>query len=378
MSENIPPGGFFDTIQILHLASSLAQQQAVTVTAGPALVAAIDSLAQTRARLDALDRHARNIQIVENLDYVTTHLLRLQHNDYPTLGPDFMRAATGLGCTVLVEPDLDCLAHYTSFSLHAEDPGFVNRLTFGLQAAQDLRGLFNAYTHELRHGLQKLAAPALRASPFNPDSKIIVCPRDWLLLEERCEQDAYTFQGWLSWLALADDPDLYDTGANTPMSARRFAETMARTGNDTAAAFRIAAAECLGISYYLDNPHHPYRFVHHTHDHALRSYRNAISTRLNNGETDLVFVRLAPHHVYQIGACTTVNGVGPSTFGNDPDDPAHITATPFQTIASDPDELSTADRLALLNARLGITDEMHLPILDETALPPLRPGLTLP
>lgn len=295
----------------------------------------------------------------QNLASAQVRLRGLDDPEHRLAGAECAVRMIRNNCKVALAPEHDCLASYQSFSLHPARSGFINTITYGAVAAREPERLFAAMVHESAHAQQKRQAAALHASPFNPASKIIICPRDWMLLEERCEQDAYTRQVWMSSLLAQQNPGL--RALKVIDSALEIGHFEAlRQGDTLGGALRRAAEITLHKSYFWDNPDSPYRFVHHAQDHALQSYARALDIRHGRGEDGFVFVRALPEDIHAIG-----RSFGPNVFGDDPSDPALLSGTkplPDPVPGTGYAE-STSRRLEALNARLGIGDEDRLPTL---------------
>lgn len=336
------------------------------------------------AGLDAAGRAEQTLlpdQMEHNLRVVRGWIANLSDTGMPTLGRDFETLYAGAGFRIGIDPELQCTASYTSFSLKASNPGFSNKITFGKYAAQNPFKLFNAHLHESIHGLQKRACPALQASPFNAenftinvddgyggayseDVSIVICPEDWLILQEKCEQDAYAKQAWLNSLLAQTHPDALDAGAKDALSARTFLDCRARAGGDPVQALRLAAPLASQTKFYVDaqgNPTGKYTFANNWQDIALRDYATAIDIRRERGPTNFVFVRISPEDVHALGGA-----FGPNSFGDNPSDPAMLTRTRSQTTAynkSFPE--GAAARLTRLNEDLGIHNYAALPTLRD-------------
>ena len=316
---------------------------------------------------DPAHRTARQLQV--NIAVVARWLGTLQDPQFADVGQHFQARCAQGGFQVALDPDLTCTASYCSFSLRKDQSGFVNTITYGQLAAKNPVRLFNAAIHEPLHGLQKQNAAALHASPFNAvnGNTIIICPRDWLLLEERCEQDAYAKQAWMNALLARHVQKAWDSGKNGPLSAREFQSCRDVCGDDLVAGLRLAAAKALHKSYWYNNENSPYRFANYVQDCALRNYRAAMKLRLGDGETGFVFVRVRPEHVHALG-----QSFGPNVFGDNPKDPSLLQQTAMSDSAAESDEamgtsygLSTAALFDQLQQDLGIRDDSALPYLDE-------------
>lgn len=318
-------------------------------------------------------------QMDNNLALVRGWISNLADTGYPKLGSDFHTRFAQAHFKVKLDKSLECIASYSSFRLNGDNPGFINSISFGKYAAQKPYKLFNAYLHEALHGLQKRACPALQASPFNPgiltlgagapdaeDVTIIICPEDWLILQEKCEQDAYAKQAWLNSLLAQKEPESFTASDTGALAARVFEQCRADANGDLAAGLRAAAALTSQTKFFVDekgNPgSSPYTFAHNWHDIALRDYRSALRARRDAGPTNIVFVRISPEDVHAIG-----DSFGPNPFGANPHDPALVSRTPSLTKAENSKSFleSGTQALKTLNEECGIRDYNKLPTLRD-------------
>jgi hypothetical protein len=241
-----------------------------------------------------------------------------------------------------------CLADYCSFNY---DRGFVNEITYGPAAEESLPKLFSAKVHETTHGLQKMQSAALHASPFNRDTKIIICPRDWVTLEERCEDDSYTKQALFNSLLATFLPEVRDNTKGDALSVEDFEKIRAGAPNIGEALVQ-AARQALNKSFFWDNPDAEKRFRNNIQAQALKNYEAGIAMRRHEKETGWKFVRLEPEDIAAIGA-----SCGPNIFGQNGVLPEFL-KNPVML----PDEQK---KLAEIDKSLGITNADQLPTLGE-------------
>lgn len=267
------------------------------------------------------------------------------------IGRQFLDLATQSGVKQKIDIFFtSCLADYCSFS-YRPPRGFVNEITYGPGAEESIAKLFSAMVHETTHALQKMKSAALHASPFNPDTKIIICPRDWVTLEERCEQDAYTKQAFFNCMLAAFLPEILDSTKGDAVSAKEF--EMIRAGAvDAHQALIEAARQSLGKSFYWDNPNAEYRFKNNIQDQALKNYGAGIAKRKSCNEAGHIYVRLEPEDIAAIGA-----SCGPNVFGKDGVLPEFL-EKPLLLEKSQ-------KKLDELNRECGITDADQLPTLTQ-------------
>ncbi|QQG36279.1 MAG: hypothetical protein HYS17_00350 [Micavibrio aeruginosavorus] len=241
-------------------------------------------------------------------------------------------------------------AEYVSFS-YRHSAGFANHIIYGPSAEEDLSKLFSSKVHEATHALQKMRSAALHASPFNPNTQIVICPGDWVILEERCEQDAYVKQALFNSLLAKHLPEVRRMTDNDPLSVKTFERIRLDAANihDTVIE---AARQALAKSFYWDNPKAEHRFQHHYHDYALKNYEAGMKLRSDNGESDLIFVRLEEEDILAIG-----DSCGPNSFGNGRLLP-EFAAKPKLTKAAQ-------DKLDKIRGDLKLGDEEKLPTLGD-------------
>ena len=249
-----------------------------------------ESAAHTKAREDFLSNAIRTAS-----DWIG----RLIDPELGDIGKLFLTEARKSGCKQEIDIYFDNgLAEYSSFSYVR---GFRNMITYGPGAEESLARLFSAMVHETTHALQKMKTAALHASPFNPDTKIIICPRDWVMLEERCEQDSYTKQAYFNSLLAKVLPEVFDTTRRDALSVAEFNKIRGDAPGIGAALIQ-AARQVLSKSFWSDAPDSEYRFKNSIQDQALKNYAAGMSQRRKGGEKEWTFVRLEPEDIAAIGA----------------------------------------------------------------------------
>ncbi len=318
----------------------------------------------------------------QHLDLVQGWLAGLHDNEHPATGADLQARIAASTFTTTLDPALGCMATYCSFSLSPKNPGFINTITFGKLAAKDPFKLFNAYVHESLHGLQKKSCAALHASPFNESPlqikttgadgvereenvSVIICPDDWIVLDEHCEQDAYAKEAWLNSLLADHMPEALHAGAGGPGGgAAEFRRCRNLAGN-LEGGLRLYAEKAAMTKFWVKKDGSPsdtpYCFAHNWQDIALAHYRNAIDIRQREGKDNFIFVRACAADIEDIS-----RSFGPVIFSPAPSGPLQGTP-PLTTHHGIPIEFSgaTAKRLKKLNDSLGIDDKNTLPTLRE-------------
>jgi hypothetical protein len=293
------------------------------------------------------------------------------------VGRGFSDAYARTGCEEDLNPDFFTRACFNSHSTKLEDSGFHNNILYGSLAMKKLDVLFSARVHESTHAMQSKNTPALHASPFNPNTKIIICPEDWLFLQQRCEQGAYAMQAWLSALLADEAADggqdlakkIIEGSEREPISVSQFRGLRQETGS-LAGAIVSAARQSLTKNFYSDSGQYDYyKFADNYIDDALRGYTQVMNVRRNDrGENRFVFVRLSKEEreaaVRAIGS-----SFGPNCFGEPGILPEFLNRAELSDkINSKVATQSPIDRLRDLNKSLGLGNYEDLPTLtDELA-----------
>ncbi len=307
----------------------------------------------------AWNNAAEQVVLDSALAALRADLARLNDPYLGAVGLDFINRLSRIGCRHIPTADGSCMAAYQSF-IYPADPasnGFNNRIAYGPKARDNKNLLFSAHIHEGMHALQKASAPALHASPYNPMTRIILCPRDWITAQERCEQDAYVKQAWLNSLMAVHDATLYKTSRTDPMSVSHFNSLRLTYGN-LHTAMAHAAKTVLDRNFFagpLPAGQPPTSFADHYHALSINNYAQIIASRIRNDGENIIFVRLDPDDILDIG-----HGFGPNPF----------TRPGAMKCAQDfarPSKLSFDNKASLrdLNMDLGIVDDRSLPTLRE-------------
>lgn len=245
---------------------------------------------------------------------ITDWLHSLDDPELPEIGRIFLRQQERVDCSTTIEPDLECAAEYTAYSY---TNGLRNNMGLNPEKIRHPFDLFDSIMHELPHALQRDSAQALQHGPFNPNTKIIVHPDDWILLYDLCERDAYAMQGWFNSLLNKKQPYIREKTQFYVFSVQDF-ETIRDESSDL--------AECLKRSALaaLKKPKRKWAsyptFADHYHDVAIRNYSAGMCCRRDAGETGHIFVRLTPEDFWAVGNY----GVGPNRFGEHFMDPAFL------------------------------------------------------
>lgn len=297
--------------------------------------------------------------------FTTDWIRTRQDPDLGNVGEDFLRHFDNSRCRLEIDPDETYIrASYCAFSYVKGKEGLLNKILIGLKAESNLDSLYLARVHENTHALEEKNTPALHAAPFNPRTRIILCPQDWLMLQERCEQDAFAKQAWFGSLIAGDLPEMVSGTKREPVPVGAFIEARKKYGLNQAMvemARFYANRKC-----YTDNFNNgDYTYPHSVHDSNLRAYRDAMNIRENRGEENLKFVRLGPKDreaaIRAIGS-----SFGPNTFGENGVLPEFLEGPHiYQKVNLDVAPTSAQQRLDDLNKRLGIGKYEDLPELSD-------------
>lgn len=274
----------------------------------------------------------------------------ISDDDLGQVGEEFLDFLRKTGCQQRIDIYYNGAAHYVSFS-YAHATGFANEMIYGPAAEEDLSKLFASKVHEATHAMQKMRSAALHASPFNPNTQIVICPRDWLLLDERCEQDAYVKQAFFNSLLAKELPEVRRMSDADALSVKTF-ERIRLEAPSIQEALIQSARVALSKSYYWDNPKSDYTFQRNYHDTAMKNYKAGIELRKSKGEHDLVYVRLEEEDIHAIG-----QSFGPNPFGENALLPEFAVAPALGNDA----QKTHAEILKTT----GIKDEDELPTLSE-------------
>lgn len=309
-----------------------------------------ETLKQTFKEQSLAHKQAREAFLSNAIKTAREWIGRIEDPELGDIGKQFLDLADKSGCKQTIDIFFtNCLADYCSFSYNPR--GFVNEITYGPGAEESIAKLFSAMVHETTHALQKMNSAALHASPFNPDTKIIICPRDWVTLEERCEQDAYTKQAYFNTMLAEFLPEIKDKTKGDGLSVATF-EAIRGNAPNAGAALIEAARHALTKSFYWDNPNAEYRFKNNIQDQALKNFAAGITKRKSCNETGHIFVRLEPEDIAAIGA-----SCGPNVFGS---------GFVLQEFLDKPVLLPKSQKkLDELNKECGITDTDQLPTLTQ-------------
>lgn len=244
------------------------------------------------------------------------------------------------------------VASYTAFSLYQDDPAFINQLTYGPMAEEDLGQLFTNMVHEKAHALQTKNCAALHANPYNRNTRIVLCPRDWLLIQEKAEQHAYVVQAFFASVIAKEFEEMRELTKYDVLSVDDV-DTIRQQTFNLAEARVEAARQALGKRMAPYDDGNRDTFYDSYHRESLKAYKTAMTTRWERGDYSTIFVRLEAEDIAAIGETLGMNCFGAEGV-MDPD---------FETLA--PLNEKNARALREMNHACGIVSESALPTLSE-------------
>lgn len=269
----------------------------------------LEQLDDAKRKTDQIGTLILNNKAALLLDSMINRISELKHPEAPQFGHQFINAMNMVGCNIEVDDKLLCRAAYASYSYASHQRGFVNKIGLNPSRVEDEDEFTLSTSHEFFHAFQKHVAPALHLSPFNPDTRRIVHPLDWIMLEAACERDAYTKQAMISALMCKDNPGLAAKTRAEVVTANEFSAVLQRS-NSLADAVVATALQSLHKPTSRSQPHGR-TFVNNYQDVALGNFAAGMAMREKEGETDHTFMRLNLRHLWQVGNY----GVGPNSLG---------------------------------------------------------------
>jgi len=255
------------------------------------------------------------------IDGIETGLQSLALPGYPVLGQDFARAIRRAKCNYVINRDpLSAQAFYTAYS---PEKGFTNEVSFNPEkiTLEKFHVFFGSSNHEHLHGLQNQAAPALKYTPWNPDTTVILHPLDKLRLDNLCERDAYAKQALFDALyaryagPVLQKTILEDSKFNVLRADEM--EQLLATGAPLQDVLIQAAAQSLEKPFDPDVVNGR-NFNNSYHASSLRDYAGAMAKRRKQDpDVRFQFIRLEDEDFHAIGDY----GVGPNSLGAQTLDP---------------------------------------------------------
>ncbi len=257
-------------------------------------------------------------------------------------GRDFIETYKRLGTGEYYDPEHDAIACFLGVGLTK----VTNAIIYGPRAvAHNMEQLFSFRTHEIIHAFQAHILAATHADPVNARSNIVLCPRDFIRLEELKERGAYA--GQFLFASLMHD---LETGAresvnfkihDLPPEAERSIENMKQRMRDMVDGVMRRDNNDLKKQY---------------NEQMLARFEEAAATDRKDdiAQGRLRFVRLEEEDIAAAGDGFILNIF---TDGEGNVLPAFLKDVPLSP------ELEA--RVQILNKLLGITDESQLPTFGE-------------
>lgn len=310
-----PASGEFNTrapnnIATAHIKNALNDASRMLRTAEPELT--YDELDDVQKKLEAMTNLVRQQKIKHLMIHIKDRISGLSHPQATDFGKRFVEEMEAHDIRVRIDEKLRCNATYTSYSYAAKNRGFVNEVALNPERIDDPDEFIVSVAHEYIHGFQKHASPALHHSPFNPETRVVIHPADWIMLEAMCERDAFTKQAFITALLTEKNPDLHDQGLITP---NEFNDVMASSPN---LAYGMVSVALDSLSRPVDRAHpRGKNYIEHYQSVAIKNYSAGMWNRREEGEKDLLFVRLDLEDLWQVGNY----GVGPNSFGENTIEP---------------------------------------------------------
>lgn len=274
-----------------------------------------EDLHDIQKELEALTRKVQEQKVPVLLERMKARVGALSDPEAPRFGMEFLAAMEAANCSVRVDSSLDNSAMYLSYSYGKTTRGFVNEVALNPSRVNSEDRFISSTAHEYFHGFEKRTSPALQRSPFNPESRAIIHPADWVLLEGLCERDAYTKQAFINSMLAKGNPELRAASKTDVVSVDDFERIRANSAS-LADALVTTALQSLSKPLKAFEPNGR-TFVNHYQDVALKNYSAGMAMRKKEGETDLVFLRVELDDLWQIGNY----GVGPNSFGKNIKEP---------------------------------------------------------
>ncbi len=254
---------------------------------------------------------------------------------YAKLGPVGQKFKSDFAATKCGEHiDLDIRAR-AALNTHHMTRGFLNTISYNRDVLDDARDLFSSRTHEGVHAIQYSQSAAAQATPYNCRVKIMLCPRDAILLQELKERDALSKQ-WL-FDAMLDDHLALPDGSYQPQSLAMLE-----------AALQNHARTILEKTNNFEGK----TFLESYRDMTIRDYEGMMASR-HQKEGDIIYVRLDPDDVIEIG-----HNLGLHSFGRN-------AAEAAEWMQSSPLTAVQEATLSAIHADLGLQSTAALPTLAE-------------
>lgn len=248
------------------------------------------------------------------------------------VGQQFKAEFSTTQCTEAIDLDVRSRAALNAhYFLH----GFMNSISYNKDVLDDPRELFSSKTHEAVHAIQFHRSAATHATAFNAHTKIVLCPRDAILLQELKERDAQSKQ-WL-FNQMLDDYLAAPDGSYVPPAVDVLESLL-----------RGTARIILETTHRYDGQ----TFLESYRDMTIREYEGLLTDR-HRDEGDIIYVRLDPDDIIGVG-----DSLGLHSFGRNE-------AEARQWMVSAPLTAAQEGRLSAVHRVLGLDEARVLPTLAE-------------
>ena len=295
-----------------------------------------------------IERHTRWLR--NDLNEIFNWYARLKDDECPNLGENFVDAM--IATKRREEIDLTDRPDIATFNPFSVQSGFRNLITYSTKSRENKGRLFLSQVHETTHAMQFANAAVYHADLFNKDTKVILCPHDFIRLRELAEADAYAKETWV--MAVAQEQGLIDEKQCSAriMSADRFNEIRLYApslGDALAEAAREIMDTPIGAKTAEGIKQIPLKHIYHWA--AVKNYVHGLNFRqhdLQNG--NLVFAQMDSGDVVSAG-----KSFGPNIYDHNDE--------PVKTMC-DMDAV-TAQTLADLNQHYGLQEPHDFPTLGD-------------
>lgn len=195
---------------------------------------------------------------------------------------------------------------FSSFGFDKDEYGFANVINSDPVNTTFTR-LFRGKVHEMVHATAMAKSPVLHASPWNPATDAVLCPRDFVRVMLLTERDAYAKEPWLCHLARPFCPDIDVVCDTAPIKTRWFGD-LREAGVKLSALLQKAAISSLEIQHKSELGVIKTYNTHYI-DWALKTYKQALDIRKEKKMPGLTCVRLDDEDILSVG-----NSYGPNIF----------------------------------------------------------------
>lgn len=246
-------------------------------------------------------------------------IAELDDPEAPGIGKEFLQRFEETNCRTVIlsqpKPEDDDkkrppMAVYSSFSYAPDNFGFANEIVYAPNRLKNKLDFFRSDIHERIHSFQNQSAPALFFSPFNPETKIMIHPEDWLMVENLCERDAFTKQALLSSLLDKKYPGMKKESHCDVVNVTEFEQIRSEMSSLVDTVVKSSLTSLTKIKN-LDKPQEGTFVESYQKVAILENYTAAMDMRTQNNESEFTFIRLEKKDFWAIGNYH----VGPNSLG---------------------------------------------------------------